>query len=275
MSEIGELVGVGRTSMVYAYGVGSVIKVPKPGVPDEWVRAEATITKTIHGRHLAAPRVHDVASIDGRPAIVFERIDGISMWQTMHDDPASIHSLADELASIQQTIASSGPPDDLPDLVSRVERKLGQASRLTAEERSEAADRLHRLPRGAALLHGDLHPGNVLLSPNGPIVIDWFDACIGHPVADVVRTSLLLRPSPGTPRHDHLPGATRSMLESAHQKFIQARATSMPRIDDTAEHWQAVLAAGRLAEGDHVDHDALEQLWEQRTPIRTDQPRVR
>ena len=35
-------------------------------------------------------------------------------------------------------------------------------------------ERLHEIPfEGAALLHLDLHPDNVILSPAGPVVIDW------------------------------------------------------------------------------------------------------
>ncbi len=35
------------------------------------------------------------------------------------------------------------------------------------------------------LVHGDLHPGNIVVSPTGPIVVDWSDAAVGNPFIDL------------------------------------------------------------------------------------------
>lgn len=75
---------------------------------------------------------------------------------------------------------------------------------------AELHERLHVLPprpggadtkRGGSvragseldrLLHMDLHPGNVVLTPRGPVVIDWTNARDGDPDLDLALTSLLL-----------------------------------------------------------------------------------
>jgi hypothetical protein len=50
------------------------------------------------------------------------------------------------------------------------------------------------LPPGRAgrLLHGDLHPGNVLLSDAGPVLIDWTNAASGPSAHDTATTWLVL-----------------------------------------------------------------------------------
>lgn len=61
-------------------------------------------------------------------------------------------------------------------------------------------DRLHAIPyQDAALLHLDLHPENVLLSPSGPVVIDWTNAQAGAPALDVALTWTILLTSGGRP----------------------------------------------------------------------------
>jgi hypothetical protein len=35
------------------------------------------------------------------------------------------------------------------------------------------------------LVHGDLHPGNIVLTPAGHIVVDWSDAAVGNPFVDL------------------------------------------------------------------------------------------
>lgn len=60
--------------------------------------------------------------------------------------------------------------------------------------------RLHAIPYdGASLVHFDLHPENVMLGPDGPVVIDWTNARGGDPDADVALTWLILETSAGMP----------------------------------------------------------------------------
>lgn len=38
------------------------------------------------------------------------------------------------------------------------------------------------------MLHLDLHPGNVILTVAGPVVIDWTDVLRGDPALDLAQT---------------------------------------------------------------------------------------
>jgi aminoglycoside phosphotransferase (APT) family kinase protein len=58
--------------------------------------------------------------------------------------------------------------------------------------REKVLERLYTLEDGHKVYHGDFHPGNVLTTTKGAIVIDWMTARVGNPWADVARTSLLL-----------------------------------------------------------------------------------
>jgi hypothetical protein len=52
---------------------------------------------------------------------------------------------------------------------------------------------------GGSLIHFDLHPDNVLVSQQGPVVIDWTNARGGSAAADVAMTWLILETSAGLP----------------------------------------------------------------------------
>ena len=77
---VGELVANGRTSNVYAFGNDSVVKVPRAGVPADWAGLEARFTASVRRLGAPAPEVLELVEIEGRESIVFERIDGVSMW---------------------------------------------------------------------------------------------------------------------------------------------------------------------------------------------------
>ena len=59
-------------------------------------------------------------------------------------------------------------------------------------------ERLHAIPfEGGRLVHFDLHPDNVLIGPDGPVLIDWTNAHGGDPEADVALTWLIAETSAG------------------------------------------------------------------------------
>ena len=72
--------------------------------------------------------------------------------------------------------------------------RVGEYARVLAELHAQ----LHEIPfKGERLLHVDLHPDNVLLSPDGPVVIDWTNSCAGDPRFDVAMTWIICRTSGG------------------------------------------------------------------------------
>jgi streptomycin 6-kinase len=72
--------------------------------------------------------------------------------------------------------------------------RVGAYARMLADLHS----RLHEIPfQGERLLHLDLHPDNVLLSPAGPVVIDWTNSRAGDPRFDVALTWVICTTSGG------------------------------------------------------------------------------
>ncbi|HEY3484060.1 MAG TPA: aminoglycoside phosphotransferase family protein [Ilumatobacteraceae bacterium] len=61
----------------------------------------------------------------------------------------------------------------------------GRADHVVAWLR-DAVARIDALGYPETLVHGDFHPGNVAVARGTPIVFDWSDAAISHPLIDVV-----------------------------------------------------------------------------------------
>ena len=146
----------------------------------------------------------------------------------------------------------------------------GQRDRLTCKirarrprvDRSLAAALEQRpAPTSAVrLCHGDLHPGNVILGRDGPVLIDWFDVSRGDPVADVARTALLVSTrAPRRQRAAHLPGATPQLLERARTLLPRGDPELVASSRTTLARWMAVMAVARIAEG--VEPDGCVAIW--------------
>jgi aminoglycoside phosphotransferase (APT) family kinase protein len=91
----------------------------------------------------------------------------------------------------------------LLDAVAAGDHDVRHAGRVLADLHA----RLHAVPPRSGspderLLHLDLHPANVLLTPRGPVLIDWANATDGPPDLDVALTAVILAQAavePGQP----------------------------------------------------------------------------
>jgi aminoglycoside phosphotransferase (APT) family kinase protein len=243
---------------VHAYGPGTVVKIPDVSTADSWIDAEARFAEAARTAGAPVPRLLGVERINGRAASVWERIEGASIWQHVVDRPRRSAELGRLLAEVQLALFALVPPVTLP---SQRDRLVTKIRRSAATIDASFARALELLPAPAGtprLCHGDLHPSNVILSPRGPMLVDWFDASRGDPVADVARSVLTLR-ADGADPPGHLPGSDRATLEALTDAYV-ARLSERIEIDaELFARWQAVNAVARMSEG--VPRGVLLDVW--------------
>src|SRR5690606_29121698 len=119
-----------------------------------------------------APRLIDVVEHDGRTGLVLERLAGPDLLVLLQRHPARLVGWARMLAGTHRAVHAVAAPAGLPDvrhvLATRIERAA-----LPPPLRAFALNVLSGLPDGDRLLHGDFHPGNVLVAGDRAGVIDW------------------------------------------------------------------------------------------------------
>jgi aminoglycoside phosphotransferase (APT) family kinase protein len=169
------------------------------------------------------------------------------MTQQLVSKPWTLMGCAHLLAELHAAMHTRELPE-LPALRRRLEEKIRSAEHLSASQREAALNALGQLPDDNVLCHGDFHPDNVLLSPMGAKIIDWPDATRGHPLADVARTSLILRVGglpPGSTRR-RLLQSLRALFHAAYlRRYFQLHSGSRTELAG----WQLPVAAARLSEG--------------------------
>jgi aminoglycoside phosphotransferase (APT) family kinase protein len=244
--------------VIHAYGRGAVVKVPKPATPASWILAEARYAEAARAVGAPAASLLGMESVFGRPASVWERVDGPSLWQRVVDRPARSAGVGRALAEVQLALFELVPPVTLPDQRDRLTSKIRRSAAIVDPSLAAALELLPPRTPAPRLCHGDLHPSNVLLSDRGPVIVDWFDASRGDRVADVARSSLtLLGHGAATP--SHLPGADPRTLDVLTRAYLARLREALDIPADLLDRWQAVSAAARLAEG--VASEPLLQVW--------------
>jgi uncharacterized protein (TIGR02172 family) len=241
------LVGQGRTAEIYRWGDNQILKLFRSGWPLSAVEQEAHISRIVHEIGLPVPATGGMIEVDGRHGILFERIDGSSMLRQLGAKPwtaiPSLHVFADLHVRMHAHTVR-----EFPSQRQHLTHLIQQASPLPAEWTAAALTALNQLPDGSFLCHGDYHPDNVLMSPNGPVIIDWSEATSGNPIADVASTSLIFRlgaPPPGG-MSPLLIGPARAV---AHATYMRRYLRRYPAIGDELAAWRLPIAVARLSAG--------------------------
>jgi aminoglycoside phosphotransferase (APT) family kinase protein len=156
----GPLLAAGRDADIFEYGAGLVLRRSREG---RSMAREAQVMEYVRSRGFPVPAVEEVS--DDGLSLVMERIDGPDMVALMSKHPWAIPRQGRVLADLHRRLHELTAPDWLRDAP---------------------------VGRGDRLLHLDLHPLNVMMSPRGPVVIDWAGACRGDPAVDMALAWVIM-----------------------------------------------------------------------------------
>ena len=138
------------------------------------------------------PKVGEVIEVNGRWGIVYQRIFGVSMLEQLKANSQDVAGLAKLCAELHVKVHQVNNVEGIPLRLERLAHKLNSVD-LPPKLREGVLKLLNDVPVKTSLCYGDFHPGNLMLTQKGPVIIDWADVSLGSPLADVARTLLLLK----------------------------------------------------------------------------------
>ena len=243
---LGSLIASGRTADVYAWGADQVVKLYHDWFGLEDIQFEQRMAQAVQASGLCVPAVGEIIQVNGRNGLIYQRVDGSLMWEALARQPWRMISLAYRTAELHADLHGIVAPTDLPEQRRRLQRKIEQARALPEELRQRALAALDKLPAGDRICHGDFHPGNILLTGRGEVVIDWIDATRGNPLADLARTSILALGSAATAQVPQK--AMKASLRLFHALYLRRYFRLRPGGYAEYRRWLPVVAAARLSE---------------------------
>lgn len=253
-----QLIAQGRTAEVYAWGDRQVLKLYYPWCPPNWIENEARVAQAIVAAGIPTPAAGEILEIEGRRGLVYERVTGVSMLAELNAQPWRIFAAARTLARLQAQIHQLQLAD-LPAYKAGLAGNIQHAEHLPADLREKTLAILETLPEGETVCHADFHPGNVLLTANGPVIIDWMTAARGNPWADVARTSLILQIGAKAAGKQVSP-LLLAAISLYHRTYLKRYRELSPDSENLLPRWLPVIAAARLDENIEPERQALLKL---------------
>lgn len=193
LGSLGAKIGEGATAEVHAWAPGRVIKLFRSGVPHRISMHEARMTRAVFLSGASAPEVFDEVTINGRSGLVIARLDGPTLLQVTKSREVSHAEAGAILAGVLHSVHGTPPPADMPFLrdhiVSGLQRARGILSNRVIAGILALID---RLSPGDGLCHGDPNPGNVIMTADGPKLVDWTGAMRAPAALDLASAHVIL-----------------------------------------------------------------------------------
>jgi Ser/Thr protein kinase RdoA (MazF antagonist) len=172
---LGEKINQGGTADIHAWAPGRVVKLFKQDFPRWMSQQEALVTRAAFAAGVPAPEVFGEVTLEGRFGVVLGRLDGPTLLQVTRSGAATFAQAGAIMASLGLFVHRMSPPPETLHLRGWMDNALRLSDGIVPG--SVAAGVLARIDRlkqpGDGLCHGDIHPNNVIVTADGPRLIDW------------------------------------------------------------------------------------------------------
>jgi len=171
---LGEKIGEGISADVHAWAPGQVVKLFKPGMSRRLSWHEVQMTHAVFTAGAPAPEVFGVVTLEGRFGVVLSRFDGPTLLHLLRTGAMTRGQVGAILADLCLAVHKTPPPPDVLTLRDWMGAWLqATGGTIPAPIATGVLALIERLSPGDELCHGDLHPGNVIMTAQGPRLIDW------------------------------------------------------------------------------------------------------
>ena len=186
--KLGHPVAAGNTAKIYIVQ-DKIVKVFREDLPDGTSSYEAEKQRYASSVGLPVPRIFDVTKIDGKQAIIMEKISGRTLGDLLLENRDQAEYYMEHSIEIQQSIHRISA-DSFEPMTEKLTRQIDAAEQLSQNQKATLLRTLRGMPVKKQLCHGDFHLFNLIMGDQVTI-IDWVDASAGDSRADVYRTYLL------------------------------------------------------------------------------------
>jgi uncharacterized protein (TIGR02172 family) len=191
-----ELIGKGGNGAVYRLDEETIVKVYY-GIsnPLEKIEQDRQVSRAVFVQGINTAIPYDVVKVGEDYGVVFEMVEADTLGMFLAKHPEKLeeytHRMTELLKQLHRTEFDEGTLPDARNLIyHRI--TIGEDRGLfTPEEAEKLRSFTDSIPPRNTFVHGDFHPGNIMVKDDELILIDVGDSGVGHPINDLMGMYLM------------------------------------------------------------------------------------
>jgi len=152
--------------------------------------------------------------------MVLSRLDGPTLLQLTRSGAMTFAQAGAILASVCLSVHKTPPPPDVLSLRDSMDGSLLLSGGIPKHLATGILALIERLQPGDGLCHGDIHPDNVIMTADGPRLIDWIGAVRAPAAFDIAISHILLTEfAPDVTNDPERPPAVNAAVQSEYARL--------------------------------------------------------
>ena len=137
-----------------------------------------------------------MVEVGNRKGVLYEMVQGKTLSELVEAEPSRAFELGGMLAEIGKTLHTAEVKADLPKATVPYRNALSMADYAPEATVRRISEFMDRIDKEIHYVHGDFQSNNIIISPNGPMLLDMGDFSIGSPLLDISNLYFNLFESP-------------------------------------------------------------------------------
>ena len=216
----------GVHSAVYEVGDKQIAKLCNPEISCEQVEREWTLSREARLLGVPSAETGEMIRCGNRYGILFEKIDGVTLGHAIAAEPERLPGFAEQYAALVKKLhrirtgktCFTELKTELRNKLPRLQKFCTEADLVLLEELTESIREENNL------LHGDLHPGNIMVRDGELVLIDLAEMMRGNHKWDLaaIYRDLIIGPRFPSEALERSIGMKAEMISQTGEAFFRA-----------------------------------------------------
>ena len=220
-----EIIGQGGNGTIYRLDDDKIVKVYRPVVSLDKIEREREFAKTALINGVPCVIAYDVVKCGDSYGIVFEMLRSDTLGHAMKNNPEKLDEYVEKYVALAKELHSTRMEPGTFTSIKTVlhERVPNLAAWCTPEEMQLLDSLIDELPDENSLIHGDLHPGNIMIQDGELVLIDMPEVTMGAKIWDIagIYRDMISAPQ-GSPEVIELSvGMPKELIMDVGQRFFR------------------------------------------------------
>ncbi len=185
-----ELIGEGGNGAVYRLDNETIVKVYKSKIGIEGIDREREYARSAFMSGIPSVIAYDMVKVGDSYGVVFELLNSDTLGHAMKNNPEKLVEYTDQYVDLAKTLHSTEMPDGSIERVQDVyHRHIDNLTQWCSDEEIAIMHSItDEIPKVNTVVHGDFHPGNIMIHNDELVLIDMPGISMGPPICDLVAT---------------------------------------------------------------------------------------